>query len=259
MPTRIDAIPILDDNYVWVLHDGHSALVVDPGVAGPVDAWLRQHELALTTILITHHHGDHIGGVGTLCRQWPEARVIAPDDARIPIAHQRVGEGDQLRIPAPHCPLHVWAIPGHTSSHIAYVGDGLVFCGDTLFSAGCGRLFEGTAEQMLQSLQRLSALPDSTAVYCTHEYTQGNCAFALHVEPGNAALAAHADWVSERRASGLPTLPSRIELERAINPFLRSDQPAVREALHCHRDLPLTASATEAFTALRNWKDGFRG
>lgn len=257
-PCRIDLVPILADNYVWIMHDGRHALVVDPGEAEPVAAWLRQRGLSLTSILLTHHHADHIGGVPELCRHWPQALVIAPDDARIDIAQRRVAEGDRVELMAPACRFDVWAIPGHTSSHIAYVGDGVVFCGDTLFSAGCGRLFEGTPAQMLASLRRLASLPEDTALCCTHEYTQGNCAFALHVDPGNGELGKYAAWVAAQRRQGLPTLPGRIGRERAVNPFLRSDTPAIREALQRERGLPAGADDIEAFAALRAWKDGFR-
>ena len=238
-------IPAFRDNYIWLIRLGNRAAVVDPGDASPVLSYLESEKLMLDAILVTHHHDDHIDGIPDLLGAFPSLPVYAPRKETYAFKHTPVGEGDHVDLESLGLRLTVMETPGHTLGHVVYYGANSLFCGDTLFSAGCGRLFEGTAEQMLQSLQRLSALPDSTAVYCTHEYTQGNCAFALHVEPGNAALAAHADWVSERRASGLPTLPSRIELERAINPFLRSDQPAVREALHCHRDLPLTAAATE--------------
>lgn len=259
MPCRIDAIPILADNYVWVVHDDRHALVVDPGDDQPVAAWLHERGLSLTAILITHHHVDHVGGVPGLCQRWPDATVTAPDDARIVIAQRRVGEGDRVQLTTPACTFEVWAIPGHTSSHIAYVGDGVVFCGDTLFSVGCGRLFEGTPAQMLDSLQRLARLPGNTSVCCTHEYTQGNCAFALRVDPDNGALAEHAAWVADRRQRDLPTLPGRIDRERAINPFLRSDEADIRAALRQHCDLPESASPAQAFAALRAWKDGFRG
>ncbi len=258
IPCRIEAIPILGDNYVWVLHDGHDALVVDPGDAAPVAAWLTERTLALTTILVTHHHGDHIGGVPHLVERWPDAVVIAPADSRIGLAHRRVGEADRVEVAAPSCEFEVWEIPGHTTSHIAYIGSTLVFCGDTLFSAGCGRLFEGTPAQMQQSLQRLADLPGGTAVYCTHEYTRSNCAFALHVDPDNADLRHYAAWVDDRRVEAQPTLPSRIDLERRINPFLRCAEPAIRHALQIRCGLSPQASPVEAFAALRAWKDDFR-
>jgi len=258
MPCRIEAVPVLDDNYVWVLHDGRHALVVDPGEGPPVEAWLRARGLALAHILVTHHHGDHIGGVAHLRQAWPAVQVSAPGDDRIPLADRRVSEGDLVESPAPACRFQVWSVPGHTRSHVAYVGDGVVFCGDTLFSAGCGRLFEGTPAQMLASLRRLASLPEDTALCCTHEYTQGNCAFALHVDPGNGELGKYAAWVAAQRRQGLPTLPGRIGRERAVNPFLRSDTPAIREALQRERGLPAGADDIEAFAALRAWKDGFR-
>lgn len=257
-------IPALADNYIWLLHDGQEALVVDPGVADPVLQVLQAHGLALRTILVTHHHADHVGGVAAL-REATGAQVIGPAYETIPEPAQRVEGGEQLQLLG--LTWRVLSIPGHTSGHVAYycaqVRTGsstapLVFCGDTLFSAGCGRLFEGTPAQMLHSLQQLAALPDDTRVCCTHEYTLANLRFAQTVEPNNAQLLHHAAHCQTLRAQGQPTLPSSIALERAINPFLRCDvvqvaQGASQFAPHLDPCNPLSV-----FTALREWKNVFQ-
>lgn len=250
----LSALPAFDDNYIWLLRDARGrALVVDPGDAVPVlDALADTPPLA---ILLTHHHGDHIGGVDALRAAWPEVPVYAPEEARIPQASDRVADGARLAIG--DWRFAVLAVPGHTRSHVAYHGEGLLFCGDTLFSLGCGRLFEGTPAQMHASLARLAALPGDTRVCSAHEYTLGNAAFALAVDPGNPDLRARAAEVRALRASGRPTLPSTLAQERACNPFLRCDAPAVRAAAERHAGHPL-ADAAAVFATLRAWKDGFR-
>jgi hydroxyacylglutathione hydrolase len=251
-------VPAFNDNYIWVLHDGHRALVVDPGEADGVAAWLRQHALVLDTILITHHHGDHTGGVAAL-REASGARVIGPAREAVPEPLQRVATGHTVAVLG--LQFQVLDVPGHTAGHIAYFcsdvdGAPLLFCGDTLFSGGCGRLFEGTPAQMLDSLERLSALPGATRVCCTHEYTLSNLRFALAVEPGNAALVAHNAECQALRERNLPTLPSSIALENDINPFLRCQVPAViatalAQSPTCNPD------ALGVFTTLRAWKNVF--
>lgn len=248
-------LPAFDDNYIWLLRDATGrALVVDPGDAAPVLAALDDGPPP-HAILLTHHHGDHVGGVRALLARWPGTPVHAPRDERID-ANRRVEDGDALAVGP--WQFRVLAVPGHTRSHVAYVGEGLLFCGDTLFSLGCGRLFEGTPAQMHASLSRLAALPGDTRVCCAHEYTLANAAFALAVDPDNAALQARTRDIQALRAAHRPTLPVRLADERACNPFLRCQEPAVRAAAQRHAGRPL-ADAAAVFGALRAWKDGFRG
>jgi len=252
-------VPAFSDNYIWVLHNGQSALVVDPGEADGVLQWLAQQGLRLDTILVTHHHADHTGGVATL-RDATGAQVIGPAREPMPEPLRRVGAGDFVE--ALGLRFEVLEVPGHTAGHIAYYtpdvdSQPLLFCGDTLFSAGCGRLFEGTPAQMLDSLTRLAALPDATRVCCTHEYTLSNLRFALAVEPGNAALVRYAELCQQLRDRNLPTLPSSIGLEKQINPFLRSREPALVQAALGH-DPASTAEAVSVFATLREWKNVFK-
>ena len=252
------ALPAFDDNYFWLLHDGQQALVVDPGDAAPVRAALDQRGLQLASILVTHHHGDHTGGVAEL-RAATGAQVFGPARERIPEPFTPLHSSDEVQ--ALGIRFRVIDVPGHTAGHIAYFADAvagapLLFCGDTLFSGGCGRIFEGTPAQMLASLDALAALPAATRVCCAHEYTLANLRFAAAVEPGNDALAGHARHCQDLRAQGRPTLPSTLGTERAINPFLRSREPAVTQAVRAQ-----AASATDevaVFAALREWKNHFR-
>lgn len=251
-------VPAFSDNYIWVLHDGQRALAVDPGEADGLAQWLEQQGLQLDTILITHHHGDHTGGVAQL-REATGAQVFGPARESVPSPLNRVEGGDAFE--ALGVRFEVIDVPGHTAGHIAFFaadvdGAPLLFCGDTLFSAGCGRLFEGTPAQMLNSLTRLAALPASTRVCCTHEYTLSNLRFALAVDPENAALLEHASRCQALRERNLPTLPSSIGLERQINPFLRSHEPALAAAAQAH-DPAASADALGVFTTLRAWKNVF--
>jgi len=247
-----------NDNYIWVLHDQQRALAVDPGEADGLLPWLREHGLTLEAILVTHHHRDHTGGVVRL-HQATGARVVGPADEALPLPVEGVRGGQQLRVLG-H-PVEVLAVPGHTAGHVAFylpsvAGRPVLFCGDTLFSGGCGRLFEGTPEQMLQSLDRLSSLPDDTRVCCAHEYTLSNLRFAQVVDPDNPALAAHVAHCQQLRERNQPTLPSSISLERQINPFLRCSQPALLAAALAH-DPATPPTALGVFTTLRAWKNVF--
>ncbi|MFT3805369.1 hydroxyacylglutathione hydrolase [Arenimonas sp.] len=249
-------LPAFEDNYIWTLATGDGrAVVVDPGDAEVV---LREMQAGLrpVAILVTHHHPDHIGGLERLMATG-DLPCYAPDDARIPIATRRVGAGDTVVVEALDLSFDVFDVPGHTRSHIAFRADEWLFCGDTLFSLGCGRLFEGTPAQMLGSLDRLSALPDDTLVCCTHEYTEANGRFARAAEPDNPARDRYLEHVGGLRAAARPSLPSTVGIERACNPFLRTDEPGLRASIerHCGRKLD---SRLEAFAELRAWKDGFR-
>lgn len=222
----IQPIPAFSDNYIWLLPYGRNAVVVDPGDAAPVLKTLAALELNLAAILITHHHDDHIGGVPTLLAQYP-VTVYAPQYQSFDFPHQAVKAGDTIELPAIASTFQVMHLPGHTLDHIAYVNARYLFCGDVLFSAGCGRLFEGTAEQMLQSLQQLKRLPLATQVFCAHEYTAKNIAFALSLDPENSALINRAAEVTALRQQSRPSLPSTIDLELRTNPFLRCQQASI--------------------------------
>ena len=253
-------IPAFDDNYLWLLHNGHSAIVVDPGDASPIQAKLAELNLKLEAILVTHHHADHVGGVDAL-RDATGAHVYGPAFEVIPEPVQRVGGGETVSVLG--IDFTVMEVPGHTSGHIAYFHKGsalhatpLLFCGDTLFSGGCGRLFEGTPAQMLASLQALAALPDETLVCCAHEYTLSNLKFALAVDGSNADLVAYEAHCQALRKVGTPTIPSRIGIETKINPFLRSHTAGVTASVQHFK--PSAHSATDIFAALREWKNNFR-
>lgn len=251
-------LPAFADNYIWLLHDGHRAVVVDPGDAEPVLQALQRYALRLEAILVTHHHPDHVGGVSAL-RAATGAHVYGPAREAVPAPFEPLRGGDSITVLG--SPLTVLDVPGHTAGHIAYYGANaaggpLLFCGDTLFSGGCGRLFEGTPAQMLASLDALAALPGATRVCCAHEYTLANLRFALAVEPANADLAAYAARCEALRAQQSPTLPSTLGLECRINPFLRSRTPAVRAAVRAR--LPVDDDEVAVFAALRQWKNEFK-
>ena len=255
---KLIPIPAFADNYIWLLHDGKHALVVDPGDAAPVLRVLQENALQLESILVTHHHADHTGGVDLL-RDATEAKVFGPASESIPVPYSPLREGDVVEVLGLN--FQILDVPGHTAGHIAFFAPDmndlpLLFCGDTLFSGGCGRLFEGTPEQMLASLRKLAALPAQTRVCCTHEYTLSNLRFALEVEPDNTDLVNyHAECIT-MRSNSLPTLPSSVAQELLINPFLRIQQPAVRVAAR-HFDADANDDIS-VFTAIRQWKNQFK-
>jgi hydroxyacylglutathione hydrolase len=248
-----------EDNYIWLIRgtSPNRVAIVDPGDAAPVLAALEKRRLTPVAILCTHHHGDHVGGVGDILKVY-SIPVYGPARERIPTLTHRLADGDRFSLPDLGLDFEVLDVPGHTAGHIAYYGSGMLFCGDTMFSAGCGRLFEGTAEQMHTSLSRFAALPENTRIYCGHEYTEANLRFALAVEPGNPDIRAYRDQARAIRQQDLPTLPSTIGRERRVNPFLRAGLPGVRQAAEKQAGRALL-SEVEVFAAVRRWKDGFRG
>lgn len=250
---HIKSIPAFDDNYIWLIQNNQNlCAVVDPGDATPVLNFLQSNQLELTTILVTHHHNDHTGGIEALRRKFPAVCVIGPESSPYPNLTHRVREGHKVNLFSHE--LLVLDLPGHTLDHIGYFGDGKLFCGDVLFSAGCGRIFEGTAEQMYHSLQKLTALDDNTQVYCAHEYTLSNLAFALAVEPHNSTLQQYRDETNQKRAHGMATIPTSIGLEKLINPFLRVEQAEVMQTVATK---VIDNSPLSIFTALREWKNNF--
>ena len=258
--TSIIAIPAFNDNYIWLIRQGGNAAVVDPGDAAPVLDYLAREELELTAIVTTHHHADQVGGNKALLARY-DVPVFAPLREDIPGATQALREGERIGVPGVGVTLDVLDVPGHTKGHIAYVGDiggAVLFCGDTLFAAGCGRLFEGTADEMWSSLSKFARLDPATHVHCAHEYTLANLRFAAAVEPANDAVAARTVAESAKRARGVPTLPSTIALELATNPFLRAGESAVRGAAEAHAGTALPR-AVDVFATLREWKNTFRG
>ena len=259
----LELLPIaaFSDNYIWMLHDGHQALVVDPGDATPVLAALEALSLRLTGILVTHHHSDHVGGLAEL-RPHLDGPIFGPRRENIPNPYTAVDAGTSVELLGQR--FDIIDIPGHTSGHIAFYcaapsddSAPILFCGDTLFSGGCGRLFEGTPAQMHASLQTLAELPSNSRVCCAHEYTLSNLRFARRIEPANAELAAYEAWCQSQRTDDLPTLPSSLATERQINPFLRASEPAVVAAALAHAPSS-HADPVSVFATLRQWKNDFR-
>lgn len=256
MSLSIFPIRAFNDNYIWCLHNHESCVVVDPGDAAPVLEYCKQHQLSLVAIMITHHHWDHTGGIDDLLAAFPDIPVFGSHNPKIKQITHRFFENDEFDLPQLGCHFSVIELPGHTLDHIAFYGELGLFCGDTLFSAGCGRLFEGTAQQMYQSLAKLTALPEDTSVYCAHEYTLANIAFAQAVEPNNQQLLDYKDWAMQQRDKDLPTLPSSIKKELSMNPFLRCHSYDLISHVSQHKAAPLN-SEPEVFAALRSWKDNF--
>lgn len=252
---KIEAIPILQDNYVWAIHNGQTAILVDPGAAEPILTWLKQRDMTASAILVTHHHHDHVGGIAALLQQFA-IPVYGP--ARGAVASLPASAAEQQIFVGFDMTLKVIATPGHTADHVCYVleaaGSQHLFCGDTLFSCGCGRLFEGTPAQMYASLSQLAQLPASTLVYCAHEYTLENIDFALDVEPDNTELLARQRDSLALRKQGKATLPVALSVELASNPFLRCDLESVTVAAAQHVNMPLRPGVA-TFAAIRAWRD----
>lgn len=252
------AVPAFQDNYLWLIHDGNHAAVVDPGDAAPIISALDAHGLSLAAILLTHHHADHVGGVPALLDRF-RVPVFGPGREAIAQVTHPLGEGDSITLPLLGVKLDVLDVPGHTRGHIAYVAaeQGWLFCGDTLFAGGCGRLFEGSPEQMVASLTKLAALPDATQIFCAHEYTLANLRFAAEVEPANADLNARIQREQAKRELDIPTVPSTIGVEKSTNPFLRFREPAIADRLIAAGHLSIREPIA-VFTALRHWKNSYR-
>ncbi len=256
---NIVPISAFQDNYIWALHslEGSDLIVVDPGDAKEVFEYLQKNNLRLSTILITHHHWDHTGGIAALKERFPHIHVIGPKHDPVELLTRKVSENESIELPDFGLTLKVLDIPGHTLGHIAYYNDELLFCGDTLFSCGCGRIFEGTPQQMFHSLEKLKQLNKKTLVYCGHEYTLANIAFAKAVEPNNEALLNYEQHILALKNKGLPSLPSSLATELETNPFLRCNFDAVIKAVQEKANIK-TASPVTIFAHLREWKNHFR-
>ena len=261
---NISPIKAFSDNYIWAITNNAFATLVDPGDASVCIEFLEKNQLILDSILITHHHSDHTGGIKELVeycqqKQW-SLTVYGPENENIPHCNVKLNDNSHVVLNALNIDFQIIDLPGHTAGHIAYFSDvqltPVLFCGDTLFSGGCGRLFEGTPEQMLNSLTKLATLPDDTQVYCTHEYTQANLGFALTVEPNNQDLIHYANQVEELRSKDQPTIPSTILLEKQINPFLRCNEQSIQTSAQAFSS-ETQATTQDTFTTIRRWKDQF--
>lgn len=249
----ITSIPAFNDNYIWLIkNDVNHCVIVDPGDANPVLELLKSQNLVLDAILLTHHHRDHIGGVEILAKHFPNIPIYGPISSLIPQVTHPVYDKDTVTLF--NTTFTIYAIPGHTLDHIGYYADGNLFCGDTLFSGGCGRLFEGTPQLMHNSLSLLASLPDDTNIYCAHEYTLANLQFAQTVEPTNTALKNYAAKIEAMRANGESSLPSTIGIEKSINPFLRTHESTIKAAVSQRSG---SHSDVDTFAALRQWKDQY--
>lgn len=252
---KITPLPIFVDNYIWVITHDQSAdcIVIDPGDAESVRQYLQQQQKNLTAVLITHHHRDHTAGLTQLAAWYPQAKRIGPaaEASKIPTLTHTVTAGEVLKFPELHWQCEVLDLRGHTAGHIGYYSAPVLFCGDTLFSVGCGRIFEGTAEQLYQALQRIAALPDDTWLYCTHEYTLANIAFALTVEPENSRLQHYLALCQQKRQLSQATVPVKLADEKEINPFLRCENNTLKSKYQQSSGLAL-------FTLLRQAKDQFK-
>lgn len=254
---KINPIHALKDNYIWIIHNQKYAVIIDPGVAFPVIEFIRQQNLELIAILNTHHHHDHTGGNIELSQLFG-VRIYGPAKETIPGMTDSLVEGDTIALPELSLNLSVLDTPGHTIGHISYYdpGSSLLFCGDTLFSCGCGRIFEGTTQQMYDSLRKIANLPDATRIYCTHEYTLSNIQFAIEVDPTNPLLTEYAAQVKALRANNEPTLPTMVAIEKTINPFLRCEHPAIINAANQHAKGQFT-DAISVFSEIRKWKNNY--
>lgn len=255
MTLKIHPIPAYQDNYMWIIHDDTHAVVVDPGQAAPVDDYLAEHQLTLTHILITHHHWDHVNGLALLQADW-NCEVFAPIDTRIPGKLTTVKANQRIEIPQLKLSFEVIETPGHTLSHICYFNDQWLFCGDTLFSMGCGKMFEGNPAQYVKSLHQFKHLPATIQMCCGHEYTLSNINFALSIEPDNESIKLLKKQVQAKRNQNLPSLPTSLQQELQLNPFLRTDETTIKQALSKRLDIKIEDQVS-CFAYLRQCKDEF--
>ena len=254
MISNIEAIPAFSDNYIWTLIKGNSAAVVDPGDASAVESFLNKNNLNLEAILITHHHFDHTGGISELSSKW-KTKVYGPKGGHIKGIDSELSENSNITILDTQ--FHIFETPGHTLDHIAYYSKDIdsLFCGDTLFSGGCGRVFEGTYSQMYESLKKLSKLPEDTQIFCGHEYTSSNLQFACAVEPNNQFIKEYNEEIIEKTKNGVPSLPSSLKIEHMINPFIRCNEENLIDNIN--KKFGEVSSEIEIFSTLRKWKDDF--